>query len=526
MTAAAENRFMSAHVEPAFRLADLLAALSLASDLGMGHPPEEAMRTCLLATELARRLGLSERDSASAYWTALLMHVGCSAFAHEQAAALGGDEIRVNAVGSKTDFGSPRETLAFLLALGEGRPPHERSWLVAAGLATGARFGRAAATATCEVASLMGRRLGLTAAVQHGLRDLFERWDGSGAPRRLRGEAIALPARLAQVAAQAVVFARLGGIDAARSMVRRRAGSALDPVLAQVFARHGRALLQQIAAADPVRAVHDAEPAPQCWIAPPQLEDVARVFADAVDLKSTYTLGHSSAVAALAEGAARALGLGASRVRDVGLAALLHDLGRVGIANAIWEKPGPLSAGEWERVRLHAYQGERILSCSPVLGPLAPIVGMHHERLDGTGYHRQAAHEQLPIGARVLAAADAFQAMTQARAHRAAFGVAQAADTLCAEARAGRLDQAAVEAVLSAGGEQRRLASPRPCGLSEREIDVLRLLARGHSNKQMGRLLALSPKTVGHHVEHIFNKLGVSSRAAAAMLAAQHRLLG
>ncbi len=119
---------MSAHVEPAFRLADLLAALSLASDLGMGHPPEEAMRTCLLATEFARRLGLSERDSASAYWTALLMHVDASAFAHEQAAALGGDEIRVNAIGSKTDFGSARETLAGhrKCHLGEARPAERR----------------------------------------------------------------------------------------------------------------------------------------------------------------------------------------------------------------------------------------------------------------------------------------------------------------------------------------------------------------------------------------------------------------
>jgi HD-GYP domain-containing protein (c-di-GMP phosphodiesterase class II)/DNA-binding CsgD family transcriptional regulator len=518
---------MNVQPQPALRLADLLAALSLVSDLGMGHPPEEAMRTCLLATGLARQLDLAESDAASVYWTALLMHVGCSAFAHEQAAAFGGDEIVVNAIGSKTDFGNARETLSFLLELGHGRRLVDRGRILLTGIAGGARFGRDVATATCEVATLMGRRLGLPLEVQRGLHELFERWDGSGAPQKLKGENIAVPARLAQLAAQAIVFERLGGIDASLAMVRRRAGGALDPAFAEAFARHGRALLQTINGGDPARAVIDAEPDPQVWIGEPQLDDVAHVFADAIDLKSTFTLGHSAAVAALSEQAARLLGLPESQAPLVRRAGLLHDLGHVGVPNGIWEKPGPLSAGEWEQVRLHAYHGERILSCSPVLAPLAPLVGMHHERLDGSGYHRRAAGPHLSLATRVLGAADAFQAMTQACAYRPAMSGAQAADALVAEARAGRLDRAAADAVLAAGGQPRRRtpARPLPCGLSEREVDVLRLLARGHSNKQMGRLLSVSPKTVGHHVEHIYDKLGVSSRAAAAMLAAQHGLL-
>jgi putative nucleotidyltransferase with HDIG domain len=245
-----------------------------------------------------------------------------------------------------------------------------------------------------------------------------------------------------------------------------------------------------------------------------------------VDLKLPFTRGHSSGVAALAEAAARGLGLAEADAVAVRRAGLLHDLGRVAVPNGVWEKPGPLTHGEWEQVRLHPYHSERILACSPVLAPLAPLAGMHHERQDGSGYHRQAAGAMVPLGARLLAAADAYHAMTEVRPHRPALDPAAAAERVRAEAAAGRLDPDAAGAVLLAAGHAR--SAPRrawPAGLSDREVEVLRLIARGASYRAVARDLSISPKTAEHHIGHIYDKIGVSSRAAAAMFAMEHDLL-
>ncbi len=520
---------MNSRDQPAerLRLADLLAALSLETDLAMGHPPEEAMRTCLLATALARRIGLAEKDVADIYWTALLMHVGCTAFAHEQAALFGGDEIAVNAIGSKIDDSNPKEVLSFMLELGRGMGPAQRARLFFVGLSRGARFGQEVAAATCEVAAATARRLGFADTVQQGMHQLFERWDGKGAPKKLSGEAIVLPARLAQLSAQAMVFDRLAGTEGAVDMARRRSGTALDPHLADAFVRHGSALLRELETEDPWNAVVEAEPTPQRWIDESELDEVARAFADVVDLKSTYTLSHSTDTAQLAESAGRALGISEIEIVRLRRAGLLHDLGRVGVPNGIWEKTGPLTAAEWEQVRLHPYHSERILSRSPVLAPLASVVGMHHERLDGSGYYRQASAGSIPLSARVLAAADHYQGLTQPRAHRPARSASDAADQLAAEAGAGRLDAQVVDAVLSVAGHDRPPATRQdwPAGLTDREVDVLRHLARGRSNRDIGRRLFISPKTVGRHVEHIYQKLDVSSRPAAALFAVRHDLL-
>ncbi|MER3486549.1 MAG: metal-dependent phosphohydrolase, partial [Chloroflexota bacterium] len=207
-------------------------------------------------------------------------------------------------------------------------------------------------------------------------------------------------------------------------------------------------------------------------------------------------------------------------------AALLHDLGRLGVPNGIWEKPGPLTAAEWERVRLHPYLTERILSRCTALAPLAILAGSHHERLDGSGYHRGIPASLLPPSARILAAADSYQAMTQARPYRPAYSAEAAAQQLQGEADAGKLDRQAVQAVLEVAGHIVTPVRPVwPAGLSDREVEVLRLITTGLSNREVAHRLKISPKTVGHHVEHIYNKIGVSTRAGAALFALQHDLL-
>jgi HD-GYP domain-containing protein (c-di-GMP phosphodiesterase class II) len=508
------------------RLAELVASFSLVCDLTMGHPSDEAMRACLLATALARQMGRTEAECADVYWTTLLAHAGCTAFAHEQAALFAGDDVGVNAAGSKTDFGEPREALAFLAEVGRGRAVRDRARIVIGGIVAGKRFDSQIATANCEIGATVAQRLGLAPTVERALLDMFERWDGKGAPLGRRGDEIALPARFAQFAHQAVVFVRIGGEEAASAMARRRAGKALDPELANAFARSAAGLVESLDALDPCAAVLAAEPLPQVRIPARRLADVARVFAEVVDLKSPLFMGHSTGVADLAEAAARELGLPAEHARMLSVAGLLHDLGRTGVKNGIWEKPGPLTQAEWEQVRLHAYQTERILLRSPILAPIAPVAGMHHERLDGSGYHRGITATAIPPAARVLAAADAFHAMTEPRRHRPALGREAAAAQLVDDAGAGRLDGPAVDAVLSAAGARQRAGrSAYPDNLTDREVDVLRLAARGFSNREIGRRLFISPKTVGRHIEHIYGKLGIRSRAAAALYAVTNGLV-
>lgn len=272
--------------------------------------------------------------------------------------------------------------------------------------------------------------------------------------------------------------------------------------------------------------VLDIEPAPVVEISQTALPSIAHAFGDMADLKIPFTHGHSRGVARLAVGAAKRVGLDGSAVARLELAAHLHDLGRIGVSNRLWAKPGALTTGEWEQVKLHSYHSERIMSSTPALAPIAQIVGMHHERLDGSGYHRACRSRDIDPAARVLAAADAYQAMTQDRPHRAALAPGEAADELLDEARAGRFDPDVAAAVLDEAGQPR--AAPRATragGLSDREIEVLGLVAKGFSNPEIGRALGISRRTAEHHVQHIYTKTGVSTRAAAALFALEHDLL-
>jgi len=273
-------------------------------------------------------------------------------------------------------------------------------------------------------------------------------------------------------------------------------------------------------------AALEAEPAPYECLPLSRLDSIAQAFAEFTDLKSPFTLGHSQHVSRLAESAARTLKLSEPDVVACRQAGLLHDLGRVSVPNGIWDKPGPLTPSEWERVRLHAYYTERVLAYAPALRSLAVLAGMHHERPDGSGYHRASAASAQPRTARILAAADAYTAMTEERPYRPPLSAEHAAARLRADAEAGHFDREASDAVLAAAGHPpttRRAAWP--AGLSEREVEVLRLVARGRSDREIGRALVISEVTVHHHVRHIYTKIDVFSRAGAALFAMQHDLI-
>jgi HD-GYP domain-containing protein (c-di-GMP phosphodiesterase class II) len=300
----------------------------------------------------------------------------------------------------------------------------------------------------------------------------------------------------------------------------------VDPDLAAVFERVGTDTLHRLAEADVWTEVLEAEPRPARRIPRTQLDEVAHAFADMVDLIAPFTLGHSAGVARLIEDAAGLLGIPAGDADQLRRAALLHDLGRVAISINVWERPRPLTSTQWEQVRLHPYHSERILARSAVLEPLARLAGMHHERQDGSGYHHGASGAEVPPQARLLAVADTYQAMTQDRPYRAALAPPAAAQELEAATRAGRFDPECARAVIQAAGQRpSRARSPWPQALSDREVEVLRLVARGLSNRQIAATLVISPRTAEHHVQHVYAKIGVSTRAAAAMFAMEHGLL-
>lgn len=515
---------MAGGEESKFRLAELIAALSLATDLGTGQPMGHALRSCLLSVRAGLEMGLAREDLAQVYYFALLRHVGCTATAHETAAFAGGDDLAFFAGMSTVIMGGMPESLGHLLRhLAEDQPPPRRARLVAAALLDPKGAARAIA-AQWEAARMLTRGLGLPPGLDEALGHTQERWDGGGLPGKLKGEAIPRAVRIVVVAQDFLLLRRLGGPALADRILRRR-GKAYEPAVAELFLDQGERLAGDEDEDSPWDVALAAEPEPWARVAAPHLDTVLEAFARFADLKALHTHGHSAGVAALAEAAGRALGLPEPELIALRRAALLHDLSRVAVPNGIWDKPGRLTAEEWERVRLHPYFAERALSRCPVLAPLAALATADHERPDGSGYHRAVPAAALPPGARILAAADAYQAMTQPRPYRPALTSAAAAAQLVQDADGGRLDREAVQAILQAAGQHPgSRPATLPAGLTEREVEVLRLIARGVSNREAARELTLSVKTVGRHVENIYNKIGVSTRAGAAIFSMEHGL--
>lgn len=509
------------------RLAEIMTAVSLATDLGMGQPLEQAFRVCLLAVKLGRRLGCPPATLSDIYYVALLQHLGCTASTAEIAALNGGDDLAFRSWGIVLAHAGPGEFLGqFSRHVGEGRGLGSRAALLAGGLAGGNRRFQRVVALQCEAASHLACRLQMSDGVRTSLAQFYEQWDGKGAPQRLAGEDVSLAQRVVTVAHDAVAHARLHGPQTALRVVRRRSDHAYDPAVCEALLAEAAALPGDTGAGDPGQMVLDAEPEPVRTLPLARLGDMAAALGDFADLKAPFLMGHSRRVAELAAAASGALGCGADAADAARRAGFLHDLGRVGVPNGIWEKPGPFGSSERERVRLHPYYTERVLARTAVFAPVAVAAAAHHERLDGSGYHRGASASQLPAEARLLAVADAYQAMTCDRPYRPALGADRARAELRADVAAGRLDQRAVNAVLEAAGERPvHVRDAWPAGLSDREVEVVRLLALGKTNREIAAVLVIAPKTAGRHVENIYAKLGVSTRAGAALFAAEHELL-
>ena len=506
------------------RLAELVAALSLGIDLGFGQPMEHVLRQCLIALRLAERIGLDEEERAVVYYTALLVNVGCHTDAHEQAKWFG-DDIALKSGKYDHEFRSLGAAAAGMRMVGSGSPTPQRFRVGLEFVLYGHREVDGMIAHHAEMARALAEELELPDDVLDALSAAYEQWDGKGWPGELGGADVPMAARLAQLAEFVEVAYRVGGDEAAATLARKRAGKQFDPTLAKLVSAEADMLLSGLDAVVAWDAVIEAEPALAIELSEERFDAALLAIATFVDLKSPYTLGHARAVADLVAEAGASFRLSEPELRTLRRAGLVHDLGRLGVSNAIWDKPGPLGAGEWERVRLHPYLTERMLQQSRSLAPLGAIAVQHRERQDGSGYPRGLSGAAISLPARILGAADAYQAMREPRPHRPQRPADEAAAELRGEVRDGRLDADAVEAILGAAGHRTLRRREGPAGLTAREVEVLVLLARGLSNKQIAARLVISPKTAGNHVEHIYAKIGVSTRAAASLFAMREGLI-
>ena len=505
------------------RTAEVAATLCLATDLGMGFPFEQGLHSTLVAMRLADRLGVDHETASQTYYACLLMYSGCTTDTDVTTATFGGSltEHLLPAT-----FGSQREILAGILRAlpTPGSSPPARAAQVARRLPKAMRERDPHLAAICEVAQMLAERLALPPSIHRLFVHLTDRWDGKGPLRRGRAHEIPLALRIVHVARDAALQRMLGGEAFAVRTVRQRAGHGFDPEVAACLADGAPEILalgQDSSAWDGTLA---CEPDPGLVLEAETLDGALRALGSFADLISPYLSGHSTGVAVLARSAAQGCRMDAADVAVIWRAALVHDLGRAAVHPRIWQKPAALSSDEWEHVRLHPYQTERVLSRSPFLSALAPIAGAHHERLDRSGYHRGSSGAELTFPARIVAAADAYHAMTEPRPHRDALSAEQAAAELAREASAGRLDADAVVAVIEAAG-QRAPRLERPAGLTEREAEVVAMLARGLQTKQVARALGISAKTADHHIQSSYRKIGVSTRAGATLFAMEHGLV-
>jgi HD-GYP domain-containing protein (c-di-GMP phosphodiesterase class II)/DNA-binding CsgD family transcriptional regulator len=507
------------------RRAELLAAISLAIDLGLGQPMEHMLRSTLIATRIAERMGLDPQQRATVYYANLVGWIGCHADSHELS-ALFGDDIAFRADTYTVDTTGLPFLRLMMSHVGRGLPGWERGIRSAAFLVTARSQVATLIHSHCSSAGVLSDRMGLDARVGKALAYAFERWDGRGLPNGAPGEDIPVEIQIVHVADVVEVYLRTGGLEHAFQVLRSRCGTQFNPAVVEVFERDAAAIVEGLFEMDVWTASLAQAPDRDETLHGEEIDELLRAMADFVDLKSPFTLGHSPGVANLVAAAARYLGMSTADITHLYRAGLVHSLGKMGVSNQIWEKKGPLTTAEWERVRMYPFLTGRILSRVSGLESVVSVATKHRERIDGSGFPRGLAGAELTAQDRLLATAVAYHRLLEPRPHRAALDPREAANQLREEARAGRLDAESAEAVLAAAGHRVSPRAPWPAGLTGREVEVLRLVAQGRSNREIAAELVIAEKTARNHVERVYAKLGVSNRTQASLAAIDRGLMG
>ena len=504
------------------RRLEVLAGLSVAIDLGLGQPAEHMLRSAVIASRLAHRLGLSRDQQDTVYYATLVMWIGCHADSQEYARWFG-DDIAARRDAYLVDWtGLPY--LRFLVGnVARGEPLGQRVRVMTTLLRDARGQLASMIHSHCTSAGVLARHIGLDPAVERAITFTFERFDGAGLPSGAAGDQIPIEMRVAQLADIAEVHHRMYGVDGAVAMAGSRRGGHFDPVVVDAFTPDAEQLFPA-AGDDPWELALSIAPDSEIRLDATGVDAMLAAIGDFADLKCPFALGHSRNVAALAGTAAKYLGLAATDCDDVRRAGHLHDIGRLGVSNQVWSKAGELTSAEWERVRMHPYLTDRVLTRVPGLDGVAAIARTHHEHLDGSGYPLGLGSQALGRPARLLAAAVAYQSAVEPRPYREPLSEKDAARRLKSRGDTGALDPESIEAVLAAVGHVgARLR--RDDALTRRESEILGLVARGLSNREIALRLVLSEKTVRNHVERTYAKIGATNRVGASMYALRHGLV-
>jgi len=406
----------------AYPLSEVIGALSHALDLTEGQPVGHSQRACMIGMHLAERLDLPSAVRAEVFYATLLKDAGCSTSAARMAELFRTPDGQLKRELSKVDWTSTSEFVRFAAReVAPGAPALVRAATLLRALRSIAREAAELNEARCDRGARIVAMMGFPSGVADAVRALDEHWDGSGRPAGLRGEAIPLVSRIACIAQTAEVFMTADGPEASREVVRQRRGSWFDPQLADAYLATSPddGLWLRLASDNASEILRDLEPETAVAVADEEgLDRVAEAFASVIDAKSHFTARHSLGVATYAVGIGEELGFEPVRLRWLRRAALLHDIGKLGVSNTILDKPGRLTDEEFAEVRRHPRYTYEILSRISVFEGIAEDAGAHHERLDGRGYHRGVGAAQLSLEARILAAADVYEALTAERPYR------------------------------------------------------------------------------------------------------------
>ncbi len=414
---------------PQLRLAELLGALSNALDMVEGQPAGHCVRCCWIGMHIGQQIGLDDAQIWELYYTLLLKDLGCSSNAARICRLFMTDDLTFKR-DAKTIDGSLPQALRFVLShtgLKAGLADRIRA-LVNVFLSSG-QIAQELVQTRCHRGAEIARKMHFSEAVAQGIQNLDEHWNGGGMPLGLAGQEIPIYSRIALMAQVIDVFQVANGIEAAKREVQNRAATWLDPHLADAFQQVSidPDFWNMLGSAELQTAIFALEPAQRCAVVDEDyLDDIAAAFAQVVDSKSPYTSGHSERVTLFTDLIAEEIGLSDERRRWLKRAALLHDIGKLGVSNSILDKPGKLDPDEWEAMKLHAAYSEAILSRIAAFGNLARVAAAHHERLDGGGYPRGLKGDQIVIETRIITTADIFDALTAERPYRPAMPVTKA----------------------------------------------------------------------------------------------------
>lgn len=411
------------------RLSELLGALSHALDMVEGQPAGHCVRCCWIGIHIGREINLTETEISELYYTLLLKDLGCSSNAARICQLYLTDDLTFKRDAKYID-GSLPQALRFVLAhTGLKAGLAERIRALIAAFQTSGTAPRELVETRCHRGAEIARKMRFSEAVAQGIQNLDEHWDGGGLPERIAGFGIPIYSRIALLAQVVDVFQISSGIEAAFREVENRSGTWFDPQLAEAFKRialnpdfwdtlrsdHLQTALYELEPAQEVKTVDED-----------YLDDIAAAFAQVIDLIVSYTSGHSERVTLFTDLIAEEMGLAEERRRWLKRAALLHDIGKLGVSNSILDKPGKLDPDEWAAMQMHAAYSETILSRIAAFAGLAEIAAAHHERLDGKGYPRGLKGDQIALETRIITVSDIFDALTADRPYRAAMPVTKA----------------------------------------------------------------------------------------------------